>query len=89
MSLVTPDDQPMPTVMRIGRFRFYFFSNESQEPAHIHIKAGSDEAKIWLDPVSLAANHGFRSHELTEIESLVEQHRTDFLEAWNDHFGPP
>lgn len=79
----------MPTVMRIGRYRFYFFSNESQEPPHIHVKAGSDEAKFWLDPVSLASNHGFRSHELNEIEGLVQQHRTDFLEAWNDHFGPP
>lgn len=84
-----PDDPAMPTVMRIGRYRFYFFSNESQEPAHIHVKAGSDEAKFWLDPVSLASNRGFRGHELNEIEDLVEQHQTDLLEAWNDHFGPP
>ncbi len=36
----------MPTVMRIGRYRFYFFSNEGEEPPHIHIKAGSDVAKF-------------------------------------------
>ena len=75
--------------MRIGRYRFYFFSNEGEEPPHIHVKADSNEAKFWLDPVSLAANYGFRSHELNEIEDLVEQHRTDLLEAWNDHFSPP
>ncbi len=28
----------MPTVLRVGRFRFYFFSNERQEPPHIHVK---------------------------------------------------
>src|SRR5262245_45288204 len=28
----------MPSVLRVGRFRFYFFSNEQQEPPHIHVK---------------------------------------------------
>ena len=79
----------MPTVMRIGRYRFYFFSNEGEEPPHIHVKAGGDEAKFWLDPVSLAANNGFRGHELNEIADLVERHRLDLVEAWNDHFSPP
>jgi hypothetical protein len=77
----------MPTVLRIGRFRFFFYSNEGQEPAHIHIKAGDDEAKFWIDPVSLAANHGFNGRELNEIERLVGLHRAEFLEAWNEHFG--
>lgn len=44
----------MPTVLRVGRFRFYFFSNERQEPPHIHVKAAENEAKFWLDPVGLA-----------------------------------
>jgi Domain of unknown function (DUF4160) len=46
----------MPTVLRVGRYRFYFFSNESNESPHIHAKASGDEAKFWLDPVQLAAN---------------------------------
>lgn len=45
----------MPTVLRVGRYRFFFFSNEGEEPAHIHIKAERDQAKFWLDPVTLAA----------------------------------
>ncbi|PYS92965.1 MAG: hypothetical protein DMF64_06810 [Acidobacteria bacterium] len=40
----------MPTVLRVGRFRFFFFSNESQEPPHIHVKAAENEAKFWLEP---------------------------------------
>src|SRR5579863_3913127 len=55
----------MPTVLRIGRYRFFFYSNENEEPAHIHVKAGEDEAKFWLQPVGLAANHGFRVRDLT------------------------
>ena len=47
----------MPTVLRVGRYRFHFFSNEGREPLHIHVKAGEDEAKFWLDPIQLAANN--------------------------------
>lgn len=77
----------MPTVLRVGRFRFFFFSNERQEPPHIHVKAAENEAKFWLDPISLAFNYGFRGRELTELENLVRQHREQFLEVWNEHFG--
>jgi Domain of unknown function (DUF4160) len=77
----------MPTVLRLGRFRFFFYSNEGQEPPHIHVKAGGDEAKFWLDPIALAANYGFNGRELGEIEQLIEQHRAEFLEAWDEHFG--
>jgi hypothetical protein len=78
---------PTPTVLRVGRFRFFFFSNEGQEPAHIHVKAGDDEAKFWLDPVHLAANYGFNGRELKQIQRLVEEHREELLEAWNDYFS--
>jgi hypothetical protein len=77
----------MPTVLRIGRFRFFFFSNEVQEPPHIHVKADRDEARFWLEPIDLAANYGFRAHELNEIERLVLEHQAEFMEAWNEHFG--
>ena len=74
-------------MLREGRFRFFFFSNEGQEPPHIHIKAAENEAKFWLDSIGLAFNHGFRGRELNEIEELVRQHQAEFLEAWNEHFS--
>jgi len=77
----------MPTVLRVGRYRFTFFSNERGEPPHIHVKAAGDEAKFWLESVQLAANHGFNGSELTEIERMVQEHRTTLLEAWHEHFG--
>jgi hypothetical protein len=77
----------MPTVLRIGKFRFYFFSNERQEPPHIHVKAGGDEAKFWLNPTQLASNYGFSSRELNELGRLVEENEAVFLEAWNEYFG--
>ena len=77
----------MPTVLRVGRFRFFFYSNEGQEPPHIHVKAGADEAKFWLDPIALAANHGFNGRDLTAIGRLVAEHQTGLLEAWDEHLG--
>jgi hypothetical protein len=77
----------MPTVLRAGRFRFFFFSNEGDEPPHIHVKAAEHEAKFWLDPVSLVANYGFRSRDLNEIEALIRRHQAELLEAWHEHLG--
>jgi hypothetical protein len=48
----------MPTVMRIGPFRFFFYSNENDEPRHVHIRAAENEAKYWLEPIELSSvNH--------------------------------
>jgi hypothetical protein len=77
----------MPTLLVIERFRFFFYSNEGSEPPHIHVEASQNVAKYWLESVELAANHGFRSGELTEIRQLVLQHRQQLLEAWHDYFG--
>jgi len=75
----------MPTVLQVGRYRFLFFSNENNEPPHIHVKAESDQAKFWLEPVRLAANYGFKAHELNEIERIVREHQTELLEAWHEY----
>jgi hypothetical protein len=76
----------MPTVLWVGRYRFFFFSNEGEEPPHIHVKAGADEAKFWLHPVELAANYGFKGRELNRIQWLVEENQDELLEAWNEYF---
>ena len=77
----------MPTVTRIGGFRFFFFSNERDEPPHIHVEAAGRYAKFWVAPVSLAASANFRSHELTELRRIVLE-QSDFLkEKWDEFFG--
>jgi len=49
----------MPTVLRSGPYRFYFYSHEPNEPPHIHVERDDLSAKFWLDPVALARNFGF------------------------------
>ncbi|MDE3089579.1 MAG: DUF4160 domain-containing protein [Chloroflexota bacterium] len=75
----------MPTVLPVGRYRFYFFSDDGEEPPHIHVKAAEDQAKFWLDPIALASNYGFKAHELNEIERIIREHQVEFLEAWHEH----
>lgn len=77
---------PMPTVLRLGATRFFFYSNEGSEPPHIHIEQAEAVAKFWLAPVSLAASSRFSGRELRRLETLVIQHRELFLNTWHDHF---
>lgn len=79
----------MPTILREGSFRFFFYSNEGdpREPAHIHVRAERGEAKFWLSPVVLAYNQGFDAQVLAKLTRLVEQRRDKFERAWNDHFS--
>ena len=72
----------MPTVMRIGPYRFHFYCRENNEPPHIHIARDEMEAKFWLEPVSLASNHGFRTVELRDIQRLVDEHCQTLIDAY-------
>ncbi len=75
----------MPTVLREGGYRFFFFSREGQEPALIHVEQAERYAKFWLTPVALVHTRGFRSSELTELTRPVITHRAFFEEKWNEH----
>lgn len=77
----------MPTVLRIGAFRFFFYANEGQEPAHIHVQADNKLAKFWLKPVNLANSIGFNAKQLNQLLGLVRENEALFLEAWNDFFN--
>jgi hypothetical protein len=77
----------MPTVKIEGPYRFFFYSNEADEPAHIHVDRDDRSAKFWLDPVSLVKSIRFSPVELNGLLKLVQKHRAEFLGAWREHFG--
>jgi hypothetical protein len=76
----------MPTILKIGPYRFHFYSGEGNEPPHIHVAREDLEAKFWLQPVSLAANYGFRAVELsrkkTRGRALPESNPGVYSKAW-------
>jgi hypothetical protein len=75
----------MPTVLQIGPFRFHFYSDESDEPAHIHVRSPDGECKFWLAPVRLAGNRGIPRHVLREIERLVFGHEPLLIGKYYEH----
>jgi hypothetical protein len=77
----------MPTVLRIGPYRFLFYASDGDEPIHIHVRRDDSMAKFWIKPVRLAQNIGFPSKELREIEKLVENYQADIERKWNEFFS--
>jgi hypothetical protein len=77
----------MPTVLRSGPYRLYFYSHEPNEPPHVHIDRDDQSCKFWLEPVALARNLGYSAKELRDIEKLVIDNQLLLLEAWHEYFG--
>jgi len=77
----------MPTILRDGRWRFFFYSNEGSEPPHVHVESSDGGARFWLTPVALVVSTRLRSRELRELERFIRLNRKVLLEAWNDFFG--
>jgi hypothetical protein len=73
--------------LQYGGHRFFFFSNEGNEPPHIHIETAENYAKFWLDPVALAKSVGYNAKELRELRELVEKNKPLLMENWNEYFG--
>ena len=77
----------MPTIMREGPYRFFFFSGDQGEPPHVHVERDDRIAKFWLDPVRLQSSGRMRRSEIPRIEELIEDNRTMLVEAWDEHFS--
>jgi hypothetical protein len=40
----------MPNILRVGPYRFFIYSNEGDEPPHVHVRRDRKLAKFWLSP---------------------------------------
>ncbi len=77
----------MPTILRIGPYRFFFYAGDRDEPPHIHVERDDNKAKFWLEPVRLENSGGFGRNEINRIQRLVEDNRTEMLGRWNEYFN--
>ncbi len=75
----------MPTILRIASYRFFFYSNEGKEPAHIHIEISGCECKFWLEPIKLAVNYGVKPNQLREIEKLIFTNKEFIIGKYNEY----
>ena len=76
----------MPTVLRIGPYRFFFYSADRAEPRHVHVERDDNWGKFWLEPVRLHQSSGFRQRELNRVAALVAEHREQLVKAWDEYF---
>ncbi|MDA0837733.1 MAG: DUF4160 domain-containing protein [Planctomycetota bacterium] len=77
----------MPTVLRIGPYRFFFYSGDRDEPLHVHVERDDCEAKFWLEPVYLERSRGFRPNEINTIQNYVLENHKLLMGSWYEFFG--
>jgi len=77
----------MPTIFKIGPYRFFFYSSDKNEPIHVHVEREEKIAKFWIDPIRLQDNGGFNRSELVKIQKMVEENVNRIMEAWNEYFN--
>ncbi len=76
----------MPTVLRVGPFRFFFYAGDRDEPPHVHVECEDKIAKFWRDPVWLQRSGGFSRMEIGRIQKVIATHHSHLTEAWNEYF---
>jgi hypothetical protein len=77
----------MPTILRDGPYRFFFYADDRDEPPHVHVEGDDCEAKFWLDPVRLERSRGFSRKEINRIQTMVERSQRALLDRWDEYFN--
>jgi len=83
----------MPTILFVRGWRFFFYSNEGNEPMHVHARKGEAECKYWIDPekfdIQLEFEHNCSPRLHREVREIVFTHLNEICTAWTKHFGGP
>ena len=77
----------MPTILRVGPYRFFFYASDRDEPMHVHVEREDNVAKYWLDPIRFQSSGGFSRLELKRIRVIIDENQQELMEAWNEYFG--
>lgn len=77
----------MPTVLRSGPYRLFFYSADRDEPPHVHVERDERNAKFWLAPVRLETSKGFSRMEIGRIAKVIVENAVVLLSAWHEYFG--
>ena len=81
----------MPTILRIRGWRVFFYSDEGNEPVHVHARKGDAECKMWLREdlyeVEQAWAHNLNPQLNREIRKIIFDHFELILEEWQRYFG--
>jgi hypothetical protein len=65
----------------------FFYSDDRDEPRHIHVEREGNTAKSWLDPVRYERSTGFNRKEILALEHLVAENQEKLRRSWDDYFS--
>ncbi len=78
----------MPTVLNVKGYKFKFYSNENNEPAHVHVTKAGGNSKIWLRPdIAEEYSYNFTVRERRDIMKLVELNYETLINKWDEYFA--
>ena len=77
----------MPTILRIGPYRFFFYTGDRDEPEHIHVEKDDKIAKFWLNPIRLQSSRGFSRKEIRQMQQIIHENQIQLIKGWNEYFG--
>lgn len=80
----------MPTILLLRGWRVFFYSNEGNEPIHVHAKKGDAECKIWLRVELFDLEEDwtcrFTPRLRREIRQILFENYDLIVEEWDRHF---
>jgi hypothetical protein len=78
----------MPTILYIDGWRFFFYSNERNEPIHIHVQKGDKECKYWLDSSNFEVKEAYTFQMNNKDKRVVKKYIFEYFELiekeWKD-----
>ena len=77
----------MPTILKVGPYRFFFYAGDQNEPPHVHVEQGGNIAKFWLNPVRLQNGSGFNHREIRRMQKIVEENKEELMRNWDEYFN--
>ena len=83
----------LPSIFTVSGYKVYFWSNENNEPIHVHVSKGQPSingTKIWLTSKGgciLASNgSNIPKKELNELMEIISVQFFIICDAWKKHF---
>lgn len=79
----------MPTILLVQGWRIFFYSNEGNEPIHVHAQKAESECKFWLNAdiygIEEAWSHNLSPRLRREVRKIIFDHFDLIVDEWNRH----
>ncbi len=73
----------MPTIHRENGFRFFFYTREGNEPAHVHVIGKCGEMKVWLKPLQISKVYNLSPKDQKIILQITSKNLDFFKQEWS------